>query len=309
MADLNPAPNWMHPLPEVTPALPDALAACVEAYRDHDVPTQLCRQCLSEDMEARIIAAAHLARAGQTPAHEDFAQIYFEHPNCVGGEDTIKLFMPYGLELMLTGTPPPGFGQYSYPERLDTALRAGFWFWPQELITPVRLIAARLFHDWFSEGRFDLKGGPHSDMPVDDLLGPGDNIMTLCIMCLIDPVDLIQRLGQMHTPWSDEMMTSVGNCTLESPFYLSTETGTKHGPYKAAADAIAASLAAREALGFLNIATREWLQLAFDRREQDYPALAADLSNLENYYDVQTVQIRKSSEGAILENWPDLPLI
>ena len=306
MTRLKPRPTWMHPLPDTPPPLEEAFDACVAVTQHHGVPTHLCRQCLSEEMEARIIKAARLAQSGQTPAPEAFGQIYFEHPNCVGGEDTIKLFLPHGLKTMLTGTPPPGFGQYSYPEVIETTLRAGFWFWPPDLIAPLRALAARLFHDWFAESRFDW---PVPDYAEDDLLGPGDDILQLCIACLIDPADLVHRLSTLHTPQADDALSAAGHFTPETPFYLSPETGAETPVYKPACDAVHASLAAREAQAVLTHVTPDWLQSAFHRNAETHPTLAATLSEFENFYEVQTVTLRQAADQTILRDWPDLPLV
>ena len=304
MSQLGPRPTWMHPLPEDPPPLEESFDACVTATQHHGVPTHLCRQCLTEEMEARIIAAARLAQTGTTPAPEAFGQIYFEHPGCVGGEETIKLFLPHGLKTMLTGMPPPGFGAYSYPEVLDTTLKAGFWFWDAAITTPVRAIAARLFHDWFRDGHYPW---PQPDWQPDDLMGPGDDILQLCIACLIDPADLIAQLGTLTTPQADDALSAAGGFTTEPPFYLSPETGSDTPRYKPACDAITATMEARDAQAFLHYVTPDWLQQAFFRNEAAHPALAARLSKLENYYQIQTVETVKAAAQDMLEIWPDLP--
>ena len=309
MTHLDPAPDWMHLLPKDPPVLDMAMADCIAAYQRHETPTHVCRQCISEEMEARIVKAARLAQDGKTPFSEDFGQIYFEHPACVGGEETIKLFLPHGLKTMLTGTPPPGFGKFSYPEVLDTALRAGFWFWSPDLVGTVRALAARLFYDWFTRGHFGLQGWPHSGASSDELMGPGDDIMQLCIACLIDPADLIAHLVEMQTPWADEILTIVGSCTTETPFYLSMEAGRKDGPYKTAADAISASLATREARAALHYVTPAWLHAAFFRHDGVNAELAEYVSKYENYYEIETVGLRKRAGGTVMSDWPDLPVV
>lgn len=306
MTQLTPPPSWMHPLPQDPPARDDAFDACVTAYQHHDAPTHVCRQCMSEEMEARIVAAARQAQNGVTPKPEDFGQIYFEHPGCVGGEETIKLFLPHGLKTMLNGVPPPGFSDFSYPEVLDTTLKAGFWFWSPKLVTPVRALAARLFWDWFRDGEYTWLRMPHRD---DDLIGPGDDIMQLCIMCLIDPADLIAALTTFENPQSDEALSIAGGFTLQSPFYFSYETGQDSSVYKTACDRITETLDAREAQAALHYVTPDWLRAAFWRHDAERPDLAAYMSKYENYYDIETVQARKAAAAPMMRDWPDLPII
>ncbi len=306
MKPLPTPPNWMHPLPSDPPDLDTAFQACVAVYSGHDVPTLLCRQCLSEDMEARVIASARIAQSGVTPPPEDFGQIYFEHPDCVGGEDTIKLFLPHGIKTMLAGCPPPGFGKFSYPEVLETMLRAGFWYWHPDVQAPVRALAARLFWDWFRDGVYDW---PKIDPRPDDLLGSGDDILSLCLACLIDPADLIRVLMDLGTAQSDDALSIAGSFTPQTPFYVSFETGSDTPVYKPACDLITASLEAREAQAALQYVTRDWLQTAFWRHDGVHPDLAAYLSKYENYYDIETVDTRKHAAQDILTDWPKLPLI
>lgn len=306
MAGLGPRPDWMHPLPEDPPPLAEALTASIEAFRHHEAPSHVCRQCMWEDMERRIVTAARQAQQGICPAPEDFGQIYFEHPACVGGEDTIKLFLPHGLHLMLTGTPPPGFGKHSYPEVIETTLRAGFWFWPPVLLALVRALAARLFRDWFMQGRFDW---PSPQFAEDDLLGPGDDILQLCIATLIDPAELIATLAQLHTPQADDALSTPGHFTPETPFYISAETGSDAPLYKPAADAIHASLAAREAQAFLHHVTPEWRQSAFFRNEAAQPAMAARISEMDLYWQTKTVETERAAKAAVLVRWPACPVI
>lgn len=305
MADLDPAPNWMHPLPEDPPALDDAFAACVAAFQDHETPTHMCRQCMDETTEARIIAAARLAQTGVTPAPEEFGQIYFEHPNCVGGEETIKLFLPHAIKTMMTGCPPPGFSRFSYPEVLDTTLKAGFWFWAGDVQSHLRALVARLFWDWFRDGRYDW---PMPDRCPDDLLGPGDDIMRWCIACLIDPADLISALMKLQTPQSDDALSIAGGFTTETPFYFSYETGSETPVYKPVCDQITASMRARETRAALHYVTPDWLQAASRRHEGTHQDLADYLSRYEKNYDIETVGARKHAAEPILKDWPELPV-
>ncbi len=306
MAELGPSPDWLHPMPEDPPALEVAFEACVKAYQHHKAPTHLCRQCLSEETEARIKAAARQAQAGITPAPEEFGQIYFEHPGCVGGEETIKLFLPHGLKTMLTAVPPPGFDKMSYPIVTETMLQSGFWYWSPDLIAPVRQLAARLFIDWFEEGRFTWIQHDRQD---DDLMGPGDDILELCVICLIDPADLIARLSRLHTPAADAAMSFSGGFVPDAPFYVSVESGSEEKVYKSACESIKTALETREARAFLHYITPDWLQSAFYRNEKSNPNLAADLSKLENYYQIQTVKEDRAAQKDMLMDWPVLPLV
>lgn len=304
MKPISAPPGWMHRLPNDPPDLDAAFKACVEVYSRHETPTHLCRQCLTKEMEARIIAAARMAQNGKTPPSQDFGQIYFQHPGCVGGEETIKLFLPHGIKLMLTACPPPGFGKCS-PEVLDTTLDTGFWFWSPHLQSPIRALAARLFWNWFRDGVYDW---PKVQPRCDDLLGPGRDIMSLCIASLIDPAELIAALVTLDTPQSDYALSVAGSFTVK-PSYISFETGSDTPVYKPACDLITASMEAREAQAVLHFVTPDWLQKAFWRHDGMNPDLATKLSKYENYYDIETVETRQQAEHVILQDWPELPLI
>lgn len=310
MSAPGPRPDWLFPLPKETPPARDALATCIEAFRYHDAPDALCPQCFPDEaLSAPIFAAARLAQRGTCPRPEQFAQIYFEHPRCVGGEETIKLFLPYGIQTMLTGTVPDGFGHLNYSEVLETALQAGFWFWRPDLIAPLRILAARLFEDWFTSGHYGLDGWPHRAERPGDLTGPGDDILQFCTMCLIDPAELLQTLSDLHTPWADDTFSGAGSISIRAPFYVSMDTGQDEQPYTSASHDIARSLHAREARAFCHLITPDWLSNAFFRRDRDHPRLAKALSEFENHYDVKMIEIRKTAQAPIMSDWPDLPTV
>ena len=286
------------------PTLEFALAACIAAYSDHEAPTHLCSQCFDEIWQKRITAAAAKAQTGTAPRPEDYAQIYFEHPACSGGVDTIKLFTPYGLRDLLAGCAPEGFRPFSYPEVLETMVQSGFWFWPERLKALVRTLSVRLFWDWFKRGDYVW---PIPDYADEDILGPGDDILRLCTLCQIDPFDLIASLSRCHTPQADDALAGPLNFSARDCTYVAADTSSDDKRYQHASRAIATTLAAREAQGFLTFATPQWLEQAFFRNCDTHPTLAKELSNFANYYSVNTITVFERANVPLLEAWPDLP--
>lgn len=299
-------PPYLHPLRRDVPPLEDAFAACTAAFAGRDVPTHLCAQCFPPDWEARVIAAAKLVSAGGAPKPEDYAQIYFEHPGCCGGEETIKLFAPYGIRDLITGRPPAGFAPFSYPEVFETMIHAGYWFWPDAQIAAVRTLAMRLFWDWFGQGRYDW---PTPDYRDDHLLGPGDDILHLCALSLIDPYDLVATLTTMHTPWADEALCGPLNFSGYATTYVAADTGRDDKRYREASDTIAQTLRTREATGFVELVTLDWAEHAFFRNTQAAPELAARMSEFANYYDIRMMDTVETAALPVTHIWPDLPQI
>lgn len=301
------SPDWLVPLPPSPPPLAQALEALHATYLsyDHSIPTHLCSRCFDPPMANRIIAAARLVKQGRSPQPEDFAQIHFEHAHCAGGEDTLKLFLPMGVEKLLYGPSPNGFGN-SYPEVLETAQQAAFWFWPTPLQDCLRDLAIALFYDWFGKGQFTLSDWRHSQPAEPDLDGPADDILDLCLLTLISPADMVQSLSQMHTPWADNALAHPIANSLTAPFYCSPDSLAENTLYQDASAQIAETLTAVFRQAQLAYVTPDWLQNAFFRNISSHPELAAQLSDYENYYDVKTVKLRGSPKGEILLDWPDL---
>lgn len=302
---MSPCPPYLFPLSRDVPSFAQAFEACVAACQDHAVPTHLCRQCYDEDWEKRVIAAAKLTHQGGRPQAFDYSQIYFEHPACSGGVETHKLFAPYGLLDMMTGCPPEGSPKYNYPEMLETLVRSGFWFWPEKLKTPFRALAARMFWDWFIEGRFEgvmraVEG---------DYLGPGDDILTLCTLCQIDPHDIVRVLSDLHTPQADSALCGPLNFSATQCTYVAADTGAEQSRYQEATETIAATLASREASAFLYYVTEPWVDAAFFRQVETAPALAQDLSEFARYYDIRMQKLGDIAARPQAGAWPDLPVV
>lgn len=303
---MNDCPPFLYPLTRDVPASDDAFAACVLAYRGRDLPTHLCRQCYSEPLERSLLTAAKLVADGGEPAPEDYAQICFEHPGCSGGEETVKLFTPYAVRDLLTGCPPEGFSEHSYPEIVETLVQSGFWFWPEMLKQPMRQFSIGMFWDWFERGHYPWR---HMTYPNDPYLGPGDDILRLCSLCQIDPYDLVEQMSLLHTPWADAAMCgplnfSVGECT-----YVAADTGKDTHPYQIATKAIADELGRREATAYMQFITKDWADAAFFRHTQTIPDLAQELSEFANYYEIRTVETVKACKTPALQSWPVLPVI
>jgi hypothetical protein len=297
-------PPWLHPLPADPPPLEEALDGVRAAFSGYGPPVDLCHQCYPSEAKLALLAAARAAAAGEAPMPEAFATIYFEHPGCSGGEETIKLFMPWGVEAFLH--PPPSAGPWP-PEVMETALRAAFWFWPPEEVAALRALAARLFHDWFGAGRYEM--GCAADVSAGSE-GPGDDVLRFCSSALIDPETLVEALAALGTPEADEALTLVlAGTTPEAPSYCSPDTSTGAETYRDAGRIIADALATREARAALRIVTPGWLEGAFFRHADANPALAADLSSMLHYHGVEAVDAARRAGGDPAPPWPGLPTI
>jgi hypothetical protein len=283
--------------------LEDAFAAGVAVCRDHRAPTHLCEQCFPDPFKTKLRNAAEAVAAGKDPDIDGYAPIYFEHPNCSGGIETHKLFAPYGVRDLLTGCAPDGSKTFYYAEVLESMVRAGFWFWPEDLRTPFRAIAARLFWDWFRDGTY--RWAQPDDAP-DDLLGPGDDILTLCSLCLIDPYDLVATLVTLETPQSDEALNGPLNFSANACTYVAMDTGTLATPYQDATEDIAAILTAREATAFKKFETPAWVDATFFKYAQSHPKLAQELSEFGRFYDIE-MQNTFHAAAKDLPDWPVLP--
>ena len=276
-----------------------------EAFSDHDPPIDLCHQCYPPDAKRTLLAAARMVAGGEAPLPESFAPIYFEHPGCSGGEGTIKLFMPWGIEAFLH--PPASTGPRSTPEVVETSLKAALWFWPPEEVAALRTLAARLFHDWFGAGRYEL--GSATDVPTGSE-GPGDDVLRFCAATLIDPDALVEALVALGTPEADEALTLVlSGTTPQVPSYCSPDTSTGAEAYRDASRVVADALATRETRAALRLVTPDWLERAFFRHADARPELAADLSHMLHYHGVEIVGAVQRASGDPAPPWPDLPAV
>jgi hypothetical protein len=249
----------------------------------------------------------HAAKAivtGNDPDAEDYAQIYFEHPNCSGGVETHKLFAPYAIRDLLTGCAPDGSKGYSYVEVLESMMQAGFWFWPDRLKAPIHAIAARLFWDWFRGGHY---AWVKPDYGADDLLGPGDDILTLCSLGLIDPYDLVRTLVTSKTPQADDALTCPLNFLAQACTYVALDTYTQISTYQTATEVIAAILAKREALAFKDYVTPELVGNVFFKYAQTHPKMAQEISEFGRYYEVRMANTFERAANPVIAEWPEVP--
>jgi hypothetical protein len=287
--------------------LDKAMDALRVACAGFDAPSHVCAQCYKDDIATRFVAAAREVARGGAPAPEEFGQMYFEHPECSGGIDVVKLMFPRGVETMLVGTQPPGFA--GYPEVLENAFQSGIWFWPAPIRLALRAVAGRLFWDWFGQGHYGLDGWPVAGRE-DDTVGPGDDILKLCAAALIDPAHVVACLEKLETIWADDALTlCLLGASAAAPSYCAAETHEQDKQYLPAMEALFACLRAREAGAALEVVTPDWLQAAFFRYEISHPVLAAEVSKLENFYPIHTVEAVKAAQGPTMMEWLDLPQI
>ncbi|QBF34035.1 hypothetical protein CFI11_22910 [Thalassococcus sp. S3] len=292
----------MQPLLPDPPSVEAALSDLRNAYQGFSAPTHLCRQCYDPVWDDRFARAARQISQGKTPSPRDFAQIYYEHPACSGGEETAMLFFPSAIETLLPHAPLDGFGSFP-PEILEGTMRAGFWFWPRPLIAAIHPLACRLFHDWFDAGRFDLSGLP-------DGADPKDAILELCAMALIDPAEIVAALAARGGFQADDALLNLFfGSSLEAPFYCSADTQTDNETYLTAIKALTGSLQAHEARAVLDVITPSWLEAAFYRYADTHPRFARELSDANTYYDIKAMSARARAKQDDVPVWPDLPLI
>lgn len=296
-------PSYLWPLSRPRQSLDAAFAEAVRVFADHPVPSHLCQQCYTPDRGQRVISAARDVSAGKDPDTGDYGQIYFEHPHCSGGEDTIKLFTPFALRDLLTGMPPRGFPRLCSCEVVETMVRAGFWFWPQDQQAAVREIALCLFRDWFGEGRY---AWPMPDYPPRNTVGPGLDILSLCTLCLIDPYEIVRDLRTRHGPQADGALAGPLFFSVDPCVYVARDASPGPTAYQDATTAIARTLAAREATAFLTYVTVDWTDSAFFRNESRAPHLAKALSDFGRYYEINVVTTREAALRPLLAVWPTL---
>ena len=299
-------PSYLFPLKRSHVTLETAFAESVAVFAKHPVPVHLCAQCLEPPLQQNIIATARRAHAGQTPDAISYASIYFEHPHCVGGEDTIKLFMPFGLRDFLTGLSPTGSFSYNYYNIVETTVQSGFWFWPIYQQAAVRQLALCLFWDWFEHGQYDWTS---LDYETADRLGPGEDILNLCTLCLIDPYDLVSVLSGLHTTQADAALAGPLNFSVNACTYVAKDTSSEKSDYQDATAAIAETLKIREATAFVDIVTKAWVDAAYFRNETRAPELAKEISKFGQDYDVRILDTLDDAYSPLLEAWPNLEII
>jgi len=286
--------------------LDTAFAACIDAFAEHPIPTHLCCQCYDAPREQQIIGAARAIHAGKMPTPHEYGQIYFEHPDCSGGVDTIKLFTPFGLRELLTGQTEIVEDRFTCYEVIEKMVQSGFWWWPLDQQATVREVALCLFWDWFEDGHY---AWPVSDRVKKGTLGPGDDILTLCTLCLIDPYDLVRVLSGLHKVQADAALAGPLNFSVSECTYVAKDTSTGSTIYQDATATIAETLKTREALAFCTYITQDWVEQAFFRSDTRSPGVAKELSEFGNYYDIRMLKTYEAVKVPELVTWPALDLI
>lgn len=288
------------------PELNDAFSACVALARERLTPTHLCKQCFSEPFEQKLLRASNTVITGGNPSAKDYAQIFFEHPNCSGGTETQKLFAPFAVRDLLTGCAPGEGKGFFYADVVETFVQAAFWFWPERLKSSLRELAACLFWEWFRDGYYPWV---KPDYDIDDLLGPGDDILCLCTLCQLDPYDLIRNLMTCGTPQADDALCGPLNFSTKACTYVGIDTGRETKTYQSATEDIAKILAIREAIGYETYVTTEWVETAFFKYANSHPTLAKDLSEFGEDYTTRMTETWLRASQSNMPDWPNLPVV
>ena len=133
-------PVLFHPFERNPPdkaARLDALYAAFSAYR---ASVNYCPQCFGEGEVARFRSARPVERADPAVA----ALIYGEHPDCVGGLEALRHWLPRAMEVAF-------FSADVFPGLIAQCYRAGLWYWPGEEQKALRDIVCRAAINWFSD--------------------------------------------------------------------------------------------------------------------------------------------------------------
>ena len=298
-------PPYLQPLRRSDLSLSAAFETSVAVFREQPVPSGLCGQCFSEDMQQRIIAAARRVRAGHPPG-EGYSSVFFEHANCVGGENAIKLFAPYGLYDFLVQPKSWRRRPIWNGDVVEAIGRAGFWFWSDQEIACLREVALCLFWDWFEHGQYAWRlpdGTPNNG------IWPGLDILQFCSLCLIDPYDLVRTLIALETVRSDFVLSAPPDFTVEPFIYVARDTHEDIKAYHDASTAISKTLATRAAIAFETFVSPDWLDQAFYRNEKRAPNVARKLSDLGRDYNLRTLETLETALDPVLEDWPRLDRI
>ncbi|MBM2577453.1 hypothetical protein JQC91_14190 [Jannaschia sp. Os4] len=300
-ADL-PPPGWLAPLGEAPPL--DAAVAALSEALGGDAPPHLCAQCFDPPFAAKTLAALRALERGAVPETAAWAQVFFEHPDCVGGEGVVRLVLVPGLRLWADPADAPRWLRDA--EVLGTALRAGLWYWPAAQRAALRDVALRLARDFFEAGR---RAWHPAEAPVDHV---ADDLLHLLGVAQVDPAAVVAWLAGLHTVEADAGMTLAAHgLAVEPPFYVAAETGPAGAskPYAEACAAMARVMEARAGEAALAALTPDWFDAAFFRRERDAPDLAAELSDLARDWSVWSTRLARWADRPAGLARPDLPVI
>jgi hypothetical protein len=301
-ATISPRPDWLHALPVDPPPFEVAFERLREHCAYSVAPSTVCPMCMTKEMEVLIVNAARQAQVGVRPKPEHYARIYNEHPDCVGGESTHRLFLPFMIRDFVVEPFPKGWSHFDAPDVLEPLLLAGFWYWSEATIAHVRILATRLFLDWFEEDNWLFRR--EQEYRGSGCLGQGHDILRLCAIALIDPAELVARLAALKTAKADAALVEHFPFTPEPPFYCSLQHGEDLQAYRDACQRIAFVLEWRLEEAYRHIINADWLTAAFMRQTESEPMLAKLISDFEYERSVAMVHAGLSEEAT---DWPDLP--
>lgn len=130
-----------HPF-DVAPPEPDVcLDRLYDLFADYPISWGWCLQCFGVEWEERMRAHPDI----RTAPRDAFNMIYFEHPNCSGGETTFLHWLPRGLELSCLDSRLD-------PNSTHRILQLGLLAWPAERLQALRDLFCRIAINWFVHG-------------------------------------------------------------------------------------------------------------------------------------------------------------
>ncbi|MGU3496277.1 hypothetical protein ACLBXM_19730 [Xanthobacteraceae bacterium A53D] len=269
------APAMAAPLPAFFPFMPEAgnAAASLDQLHsllaDRRIAYNWCRHCFDLEHEQRMRAV----RDSRTAPAEAFFPIYFENPNCSGGEDTFLHWLPRGLEL---GFLDPDID----PDLIEQAVRLGLWHWPAEVQDALRTLLSRVAADWFLHGTTAPLLLPQT---AKRLQHSGDFISRRLVRALlylrVEPAHIFDWLAQQDSPtaWSCLMDLLPRESFLPGPPYYALPEADSEAAMAAGVSAV--GRIARAAL-FTAVSdtamARAWVAL-----QDSEPQLAQRLADME----------------------------
>ena len=280
-------PDWLAPVGE-PPALDDALARLRAAFAGYTGVGAFCTDCYEPGWVLEIERASRKAN----PAPQEFAQIWFEPVNCSGGVETIKHFVPRGLETCFWVRGSGGF--IETVELFDRLLTADLLVWPDAEIDALRGVVGRLFVDWFERGECALGetapvDAPHAGCPWSlDRGWPSERIVHAARAVRLDPADLVERLVACGTRQADAQLVKMVRGPVGLPAPFGSATG---GCAAETSRALAAAITAREGRALLRHLTDAWFEDRFFRYEGSVPALATAVSDAQRDLPVHRIAI------------------
>ena len=254
-------PDWLAPLDD-PPDLATGMARLRRSVAGAKVPTALCRQCFDEEPARAMLTALRALAAGQAVAPRSYGRVFSENPDCVGGADTIRLVLPSALGDLWPVWRLVEPDWVHTIDVLDTALVAGLWYWPEAQIAALRDVAGRVFLDWIAQRPCSLT----ADVPPDFREAVSDDVLTLALVSLIDPADLLTAMLAHDTAEAMDVLTLCDSPSLEPPYYIAADTGPDaEGPYKAAYTQMIAMIQTRLGQAMVAQVSPKWIDDAVRR--------------------------------------------